>query len=244
MHNFSPTSPVLGDHLQLFPVQPRLRDVWLNVTSPGVFRSPPLSLALRVICQGQSRNVAVWLSQCVAKPSLSSLKNIYLYSNFVCSIPEVRVADFVHPQYSQYFPQHWFTKVWILFSVVLFIRQVSAPYSGNSRIATKTWHLCWTDGFSLLCRLSWTSTHLSKYEMLPLLCWFLSLRQHLFILVCPLYYLYRVYMIPPRYLNDSSSTSPSPSNMIGLSQVVLSLSILVFFLLIFSYKNSSPDSMS
>ena len=29
------------------------------------------------------------------------------------------------------FRKHWFTKVWILFSVVLFIRQVSAPYSNT-----------------------------------------------------------------------------------------------------------------
>ena len=74
MHNFSPTSPVLGDPLQLFPSQPRLRDVCLKVTPPGVFRSPPLSLALGVPRQGLSRNVGVWLSQCVTKPSPSSLK--------------------------------------------------------------------------------------------------------------------------------------------------------------------------
>ena len=37
MHNFSPTSSVLGDPLQLFPAQPRLRDVCLKITSPGVF---------------------------------------------------------------------------------------------------------------------------------------------------------------------------------------------------------------
>ena len=41
MHNFSPTSPVLGDHLQLLPAQHRLRDVYLKVTAPGVFWSPP-----------------------------------------------------------------------------------------------------------------------------------------------------------------------------------------------------------
>ena len=52
MHNFSPTSPVLGDPLQLFPAQPRLRDICVKVTSPGVFLSPPLSLALRVPRQG------------------------------------------------------------------------------------------------------------------------------------------------------------------------------------------------
>ncbi len=67
--------------------------------------SPPLSLALRVPRQGLSRDVRVWLSQCVAKPSPSSLENIYLYSNLVCSIPEFLVADLVHPRYSQYFQQ-------------------------------------------------------------------------------------------------------------------------------------------
>ena len=60
-------------------------------------------------------------------------------------------------------------------------------------------------------------------KCLPLLCWFTSAS------VPP-----RVSTILPRYLNDSTSSSPSPSSMIGLSQVVLSLRILVFFLLIFS----------
>ena len=87
MHNISPTSPVLGDPLQLFPDQPRLRDVCLKVTSPGVFRSPPLSLALGVPRQGLSRSVGVWLSQCVAKPSPSSLENFYLYLNVACPLP-------------------------------------------------------------------------------------------------------------------------------------------------------------
>ena len=100
MHNITPTSPVLGDPLQLFLAQPRLRDVCLKVTPLGVFRSPPLSLALGVPRQALSRNVGVWLSQCVAKPSPSSLKNVYLYLNLACPLPEVLVADFVHPLYS------------------------------------------------------------------------------------------------------------------------------------------------
>ena len=100
MHSISPTSPVLGDPLQLFPAQPRLRDVCLQVTPPGVFRSPPISLALGVPRQGLSRNVGIWLSQCVAKPSPSSLENFYLYFNLACPPPEVLVADFVHPLYS------------------------------------------------------------------------------------------------------------------------------------------------
>ena len=44
----------------------------------------------------------------------------------------------------------------------------------------------------------------------------------------------RVSNILPRYLNDSTSSSHSPSSMICLSQVVLSLRILIFVLLIFS----------
>ena len=46
-----------------------------------------------------------WAFSMCAKPSPSSLKNRYLSSNLVCSIPEILVADFVHPQYSQYLPQ-------------------------------------------------------------------------------------------------------------------------------------------
>ena len=105
MHNISPTSPVLGDPLQFFPAQPLLRECWLKVTPPGVFRSPPLSLALGVPRQGLSCNIGVWLSQCVAKPSPSSLENFYLYLNLACPLPEVLVTDFVHPLYSQYSPQ-------------------------------------------------------------------------------------------------------------------------------------------
>ena len=100
MNNISPTSPVLDDPLQLFPSRPCLLDVCLKVTPPGVFRSPPLSLALGVPCQDLSRNVGVWLSQCVAKPSPSSLKNVCVYLNLACPLPEVLVADFVHPLYS------------------------------------------------------------------------------------------------------------------------------------------------
>ena len=100
MHNIYPTSPVLGDPLQLFPAQPSLRDVCLKVTPPGVFRSPPLSLALKVPRQGLFRNVGVWLSQCVTKPSPSSLKHFYLYLKLACPLPEVIVADFAHPLYS------------------------------------------------------------------------------------------------------------------------------------------------
>ena len=73
--NFS-LCPVLGDPIQLLPSEPRLRDVCLKVTSPGVFWPPLLSLALRVSCQCLSCNIAVWLSQGVAKSLPSSLNNV------------------------------------------------------------------------------------------------------------------------------------------------------------------------
>ena len=71
-------------------------------TSPGVFRSPPLSLALTVPRQSMPRNVTIGLSKCVSKASPSSRKNFHLNLNLDCSLPEVRVADFVHPPYSHY----------------------------------------------------------------------------------------------------------------------------------------------
>ena len=84
MHNISPTFPVL--HGRSSPAQPRLCDACINVTSPGVFLSPSLSLALRVPRQGLACNVTIGLSQCVAKSSPSSLKNVYLYLNLARAI--------------------------------------------------------------------------------------------------------------------------------------------------------------
>ena len=90
----------------------------------------PLSLPLRFPHQGLSCNVVVWwLSQGVAKPSLSSL-NVYLYLDLICSLSEVLVANLVHPLYSQNFSQALINiYIWILLSMNLFICQVSAPYS-------------------------------------------------------------------------------------------------------------------
>ena len=60
---------------------------------------------MRVPHQGLSCNVVVWwLSQGVAKPSLSSL-NVYLYLDLICSFSEVLVANLVHPLYSHNFSQ-------------------------------------------------------------------------------------------------------------------------------------------
>ena len=101
IHNISPAPPVLGNPLQLLPAIPCLFDVCLEVTLLGVFWSPPLSLALRVPHQDLSGYVCAWLSQGVAKPSPSPLKDLYLYLGLVCSIPEVFVAHPVHLVYSQ-----------------------------------------------------------------------------------------------------------------------------------------------
>ena len=59
MHNFSPTSPVLGDPLQLLPAAPRLGQV------ARCF--PPSFLPSRIPHQDLSCDVAVWLSQGVVK---------------------------------------------------------------------------------------------------------------------------------------------------------------------------------
>ena len=64
------------------------------------FGLPPLSLALRVPRQGLSLMLHIGFSQCVAKPSPSSLEDFYLYLNVVNSLPEVLVTDFVLPLYS------------------------------------------------------------------------------------------------------------------------------------------------
>ena len=78
MHNISPTTPVLGDPLQLFPAQPRLRDGCIKVTPSGVLRSPPLSLALRVPCQGLSRNVTIGVVFFAVGKCLQHIRRIYL----------------------------------------------------------------------------------------------------------------------------------------------------------------------
>ena len=41
-------------------------------------------------------NVAVWLSQGVAKPSLSSLEIVDFYLNLVGSLPDDLVSNFIH----------------------------------------------------------------------------------------------------------------------------------------------------
>ena len=51
-----------------------------------------------------SCNVAVWIAQGVAKPSPSSLYNVYAYLNLNCSLPEVLIPKFVRPLYSKKLP--------------------------------------------------------------------------------------------------------------------------------------------
>ena len=64
------------------------------------FGLPLFRLPWGVPRPGLSRNVGVWLSQCVAKPSPSSLDNFYRYLNLAFPLPEVLVTDCVHPLYS------------------------------------------------------------------------------------------------------------------------------------------------
>ena len=125
MHNISPTSPVLGDPLQLLPAQPRLCHV-CHVAR--CFLPPHLYPALSVPYQNLSRNVAVWLSQCVAKPSSSSLKHVYLFLNLVRSLPEVLVATFVNPLYYQHVPQAMIRKgvVWLFLQATLLTSLVAS----------------------------------------------------------------------------------------------------------------------
>ena len=152
MHNISPTSPVLGDPLQLFPAQPRFEwclsqghAAWCFLVSP-----PPPPFA----CPGSS----------MSRPSL---KNCYVYLSLACPFP---------------CPCCWLcpSTVFLVFSASTNL-QKSGSFSAWPcsfakfllRIAIQTWHLCWTNRFSLFCRLPWTSTYFSKCGMLPLLCWFL-----------------------------------------------------------------------
>ena len=65
--------------------------------------------------------MAVWLSQGVAKPSLSSLKKASLYLNLVRCLPGVLVANSVNPLYSPNVPQTLVKKgvVWFLLQATL-----------------------------------------------------------------------------------------------------------------------------
>ena len=99
-----PTSPVLSSPLYLLLavcVISGLMVMFLRIFG----LEPPRSIVLMVQYQGPSCNSAIWLSQGVDKPSPSSLKNVHLYLNFVGSLPEVIVTNFVYPLYSQNFRQ-------------------------------------------------------------------------------------------------------------------------------------------
>ena len=171
--------------------------------------------------QGLSRNVAVWLSQCVAKPSPSSLKNVHLYLNFFVLSQRSLLLTLSFHCITKIFFMHFFvllTKVRILFSVVLFIRHVSAPYSKTDLIfllkrrifvalpITLDFHTFLKMGNAALALLILVFTSAS---------------------VPP-----RVSTILPRYLNASTPSSVSPSRMIGLSQVAVSTAQGLCFLFV------------
>ncbi len=102
-----------------------------------------------------------------------------------------------------------YVEVWILFSVDLFIRNVSAPYSN-------------TDLTFVLNR--------QIFVVLPITLDFHAFLNNFYVECCfadSCLYVSLEPPIPPRvstillgYLNDSTSSNPSPSSMIGLSQVV------------------------
>ncbi len=123
MHNFSPTSPVLGDPLQVFPAQPHLRDVCLKVMSPGVSWGFHVKACLVMLVLGF---INVWPSH----PRLLLRMSISIRTWFVLSQRSLLLTLSIH-YIPNIFCKRWFTKVWILFSVVLFIRQVSPPYSNT-----------------------------------------------------------------------------------------------------------------
>ena len=115
--------------------------------------------------------------------------------------------------------RQWLTNVWILISVVLFIRHVSAPYSNtdftfvlNNRILVAS-------------PITFDFPHIShrwKATFALLILFFTSAS----IPPC-------VSTMLPRYLKSLTSSSVSPSSMIGVSQVTFVLRIFVFLLLIF-----------
>ena len=76
--------------------------------------------------------------------------------------------------------RQWLTNVWILISVVFFIRHVSAPYSNTD------FTFVLIKRIFVVLQLPLTSTHFSKGGKLPLLCWSFSLRQLLSVHAYPL----------------------------------------------------------
>ena len=127
--------------------------------------SPPLSLALGVPGQDLSGYVCAWLSQGVAKPSPSPLKDLYLYLGLVCSIPEVFVAHPVHPVYSENSSQAMVDKC-------LDPYQRGLVYSPRFRsVQQHGLYICVKQAYFLwFLQLPLTSTHFSTGGKLPLLC--------------------------------------------------------------------------
>ena len=126
--------------------------------------------------------------------------------------------------------RQWLTNVWILISVVLFIRYVSAPYSNtdftfvlNKRIFVVS--PITFDFHTFLNR--WKAT-------LALLILFFTSAS-----VPPC-----VSTMLPRYLKSLTSSYVSPSSMIGVSQVAFVLRIFVFLLLIFNPTRSEINASS
>ena len=114
--------------------------------------------------------------------------------------------------------RHWLTNVWILISVVLFIRHVSAPYSNTDFIFVLNKRIFMVSPITFDYH---TFLHRWKATLALLILFFTSVS------VPPC-----VSTMLPRYLKSLTSSSVSPSSMIGVSQVAFVLRIFVFLLLI------------
>ena len=90
IHNIYPA--ILSSCCQQFPVCL----MSASRSRRQVYFVPPLSLAMGFHVRIWLVIFCAWLSQGVAKPSPSPLKDLYLYLGLVCSISEVFVAHPVH----------------------------------------------------------------------------------------------------------------------------------------------------
>ena len=120
--------------------------------------------------------------------------------------------------------RQWLTHVWILISVALFIRHVSAPYSNKDFTFVLNKRNFVVSPITLDFR-----TFLNRWK--ATLAFFTSAS------VPPC-----VSTMLPRYLKYLTSSSVSPSSMIGVSQVAFVLRIFVFLLLIFNPTHSEINA--
>ena len=134
--------------------------------------------------------------------------SIYIWTWLVLSQRSLLLTLSIHC-IPNIFRKHRFTKFWILFSVVLFIRQVSAPYSNTDLTFVLNKRI-----FVVLPITLDFHTFLKMWNAAPALPILVFTSDS----VPP-----RVSTILPRYLNDSTSSIPSPFSMIRLWKHICSL---------------------